>query len=41
MKVTKAKVWANIVDAKSLFARASGMITALNKICGKKASDSK
>jgi hypothetical protein len=41
LKVTNAKVCANIVDAKSLFARASGMMIALKRICGRKARDSK
>jgi hypothetical protein len=40
LKVTKAKVCANIVDARSLFARVRGIMIALKKIWGRKASDS-
>jgi hypothetical protein len=40
LKVTKAKVWAIMDVARSLFARARGMRTQERRSCGMKARDS-
>lgn len=41
LKVTNANVCANMVDARSLDVKASGIATADNKSCGTKARDSR
>ena len=41
LKVTKAKVWASMVDARSFLARTRGMRNVERAIWGMKARDSK
>lgn len=40
LNVTNAKVWANIVLARSLFANCKGSTRSESIICGRKAKDS-
>lgn len=41
LKVTKAKVWASMVDGRSFLASRSGRAMAERKSCGMKARDSR